>query len=166
MVVLGAIKNGNKTFGKIRKATNVHPEQLERILVNLEQRGLIHVSKKKGWLGTKIQITTTKSGDQTIEEQILKMEQNWSRLVHAYKAGDKRKLNRMMDDYRSFIPMMIFFGVIDMMMFSMMFSMMGAPMGDYVPADQMPADADMGDTGAGDAGDMGDAGGFDFDIGF
>ena len=53
--------------------------------------------------------------------------------------------------------MMMFFGIMDMMMFSAMFSMIGASAGDYVPADQMP------DAGAGDSGDAGD---LDFDIGF
>ena len=40
-----------------------------------------------------------------------------------------------MDDNRSFLPMMMFFGIMDMMMFSAMFSMIGASAGDYVPAD-------------------------------
>ena len=47
-----------------------------------------------------------------------------------------------------------------MISFGSMFSMIGASAGDnrsYVPADQMP------DAGAGDSGDAGD---FDFDIGF
>ena len=170
MVVLGAIKNGNKTFGKIRKAANVDSKSLDVILKSLDERGLINVRKKKGWLGTKVEISLTENGEREIEEQIRQMEQKWSRMVYAYKSGNKKKLNQMMDDHRSILPMMIFFGIIDMMMFSMMFSMMGASMGDYVPADQMPADADMGDAGgADDAGGMdgaGDAGGFDFDIGF
>ena len=62
--------------------------------------------------------------------------------------------------------MMMFFGVMDIMMFSMMFSMLGMSMGDYVPAESMPEDMDTGTDGAdAGAGDM-DGGGFDFDIGF
>ena len=57
--------------------------------------------------------------------------------------------------------MMMFFGVMDIMMFSMMFSMMGAAMTDYVPAESIPEGAD----GAMDDGGM-DDGGFDIDIGF
>ena len=66
--------------------------------------------------------------------------------------------------------MMMFFGIMDMMMFSMMFSMMGASMTDYVPAEDMPADMNGSDYGdSGDSGDSGggmDDGGFDVDIDF
>ena len=54
------------------------------------------------------------------------------------KRRDKKGLGRMMDDNRSFLPMMMFFGIMDIMMFSMMFSMMGAAMTDYVPAERHP----------------------------
>ena len=48
---------------------------------------------------------------------------------------------------------MMFFGIMDMMMFSMMFSMMGIGMSDYISQEN------MAETGM-------DDGGFDFDIGF
>ena len=79
-----------------------------------------------------------------------------------YKTGDKEKLKQEMDDNKSIIPSMMFFQVMDMMMFSMMFSMMAIPMSDYVSSENMPdtgENTDMGDGGA-------DDGGFDFDIGF
>jgi hypothetical protein len=70
--------------------------------------------------------------------------------------------------------MMMFFGIMDMMMFSMMFSMIGMTMHDYVPPDQVPPGADNQPSDVGDAGsDGGDAGGdsmgdggYDIDIGF
>ena len=75
-----------------------------------------------------------------------------------YKTGDKQKLKQYMDDNKSILPTMMFFGVMDMMMFSMMFGMMGMMMSDYVPQESIPegldGDADMNDNG------------FDFDIGF
>ncbi len=43
-----------------------------------------------------------------------------------------------MNDIKSFFPMMIFFGVMDMMMFSMMFDMIEIEMSDYVPSESMP----------------------------
>ena len=89
--------------------------------------------------------------------------QNGIKWLQFYKTGDKDKMKDMMDNNRSFLPMMMFFGVMDMMMFSMMFSMMGASMGDYVPAEDIPGGMD--DGGDMDGGGM-DDGGFDFDIGF
>ena len=70
-----------------------------------------------------------------------------------------------MDDNKSILPMMMFFGVMDMMMFSMMFSMMGMAMSDYVPAESMPSGMEGGDSMDGDGSDMGDCA-FDIDIGF
>ena len=78
-------------------------------------------------------------------------------MAAVYKTGDKENLKQCMDDNKSFLPMMMFFGVMDMMMFSMMFSMMGIGMGGYVPTESMPEGTDGG---------MDDDGGFDFDIGF
>jgi hypothetical protein len=68
-----------------------------------------------------------------------------------------------MDENKSMLPSMMFFGVMDMMMFGMMFGMMGSMMTDYVPQESIP-DGFGGDGMDGDA-DMSD-GGFDFDIGF
>ncbi len=62
---------------------------------------------------------------------------------------------------------MMFFGMMDMMMFSMMFSMMGIGMSDYISQENMDdagMRAGMDDAGMDDAGM--DDGGFDFDIGF
>ena len=42
-----------------------------------------------------------------------------------------------MEENKSFLPSMMFFGVMDMMMFSMMFSMMGVGMSDYVSQENM-----------------------------
>ena len=167
MIVLGAIRSGAKKFDKIKKVTNIDAEELNKILERLEERGLIGVKEKKGLFGKKIEMHTTEKGDKEVEQRIHELEENWNQMVALYKKGDKKKLTSFMDDNRSFLPMMMFFGIMDMMMFSMMFSMMGASMGDYVPADQMPADMDGGDYGDGDMGDGGmEDGGFDFDIGF
>ena len=80
-----------------------------------------------------------------------------------YESGDKQKLQQVMKDEKSFLPTMMFFGIIDVMMFSMMFSMMGMAMSSYIPAEDMSQIDDAGD-GLGDSGM--DDGGLDFDIGF
>ena len=163
VMVLGAIKSGAKKFDKIQKITKIDPKELNEILEKLEEKGMIKVEEKKGWLGKKIEIKTTEKGDNEVEQRIHELQENWQQMVQLYKSGDKEKLKDQMDGFRGFFPMMMFFGIMDMMMFSMMFSMMGASMTDYVPADQMPAD--MADGGDMDGGGM-DDGGMDFDIGF
>ena len=165
VIVLGAIKSGAKKFDKIQKITRIESKELNEILEKLEQKGMIKVEEKKGWLGKKIEIKTTEKGDNEVEQRIHELQENWQQMVQIYKSGDKEKLKDQMDGFRGFFPMMMFFGIMDMMMFSMMFSMMGASMTDYVPADQMPADmSDGGDTS--DGAGMDDGGFGDFDIGF
>ena len=165
LIVLGTIKNGIKKFEKIQKNTKVDPEELNSILEKLEERGLIIVEEKKGWLGKKIEIKITEKGSSEVDERVHELQEKWNQMSLLYKSGDKQKLKKYMDDNRSFLPMMMFFGVMDIMMFSMMFSMMGMAMSDYVPAESMPEGMD----GAGDMGSDGgfdDGGGFDFDVGF
>lgn len=168
MIVLGAIRHGISNFNRIQKMTNLSPEELNTILEDLESRGYIMLKEKKGWLGKKIEIHTTKQGASRVDDNIREMQAKWGQMQAVYKSGDKGKMKSFMDDNRSILPMMLFFGVVDMMMFSMMFSMIGMPMSSYVPAESMPEGGD--DMGGGaDGGDMGDGGGdggFDFDIGF
>ncbi len=163
LIVLGAIKNGIKNFDKIKKTTQIDAEELNAILEKLEERGLISVQEKKGWFGPKVELRTTEKGDREVDERVHEMQEKWNQMSLLYKTGDKQKLKQYMDDNKSFLPTMMFFGIMDMMMFSMMFSMMGMMMSDYVPQESIPdgLDGDGMDGGS----DMSD-GGFDFDIGF
>ena len=161
IIVLGAIKHGIKKFDKIQKMTQIESEELNSILEQLEKRGFIQTEEKKGWFGMKIEITATEKGSKEVDERVHELQAKWNQMSVLYKTGDKEKLKQEMDDNKSIIPSMMFFGVMDMMMFSMMFSMMAIPMSDYVSSENMP---DTGDAGM-DGTDTGD-GGFDFDIGF
>lgn len=169
VMVLGAIRQGKKSFDKILRVTQIDPAALEGILSRLEQKGLIIPVKKKSFFRAKVEILITDKGSQELDDQLYEARQKWGQMQEMYQKSDKKGLQGMMDSSRSFLPMMLFFGIIDIMMFSMMFSMMGAAMTDYVPAESMPDGfGDTGDTG--DAGDMSDPGvdhgfgdgGFDF----
>lgn len=161
LIVLGAIKHGVKKFDKIQKMTQIEPEELNSILEELEKRGFIQAKEKKGWFGMKVEITPTEKGTKEVDERVHELQTKWEQMSVLYKSGDKEKLKQEMENNKSFIPSMMFFGIMDMMMFSMMFSMMGMAMTDYVAPENMP---DTGDGGMDDAGM--DDGGFDFDIGF
>ncbi len=167
VIVLGAIKKGAKKFEKIQNAAQIDAEELDSILEKLEKRELITVEEKKSWLGKKIEIKITEKGSKEVEERIHELQGKWDQMSLLYKGGDKQKLKQYMDDNKSILPMMMFFGVMDMIMFSMMFSMMGMMMTDYVPAESIPSDAG-GDSSSDSGSDGGgsDGGGFDFDVGF
>jgi len=165
LIVLGAINNGSRQFNKISKVTKIKPEELNNILEKLENRGFITIHEKKGWLGKKIELNVTEKGNREIEERVHELEGKWVNMKNAYESGDKQKLQQIMKDEKSFLPTMMFFGVIDIMMFSMMFSMMGMAMSNYIPTEDM-SQFDNGATGDG-LGDSGmNDGGFDIDIGF
>ena len=166
VIVLGAIRSGAKKFDKIVRVTKIKPDELNKILEKLEGRGLIEVKEKKGFFGSKVELNTTEKGSREIDERIHELQEEWSQMVTLYKTGDKKKLKEYMDERRSFFPTMMYFGIIDMMMFSMMFSMMGIGMSDFFAGDPQGMEyANDGDIGNAADGDFGD-GGFDIDIGF
>ena len=166
VVVLGAIKHGITKFDKIQKMTQIEPKELNSILEHLENRGFIQTAEKKGWLGTKVEITVTDKGSKEVDQRVHELQDKWNQMSVLYKTGDKDKLKQEMDNNKSILPSMMFFGVMDMMMFSMMFSMMAIPMTDYLSSENIPDTADTGADGGEMDDDGADGGGFDFDIGF
>ena len=163
-VVLGVISRGISKFDKISRESNVSPEDLESILKKLENSGLIKVDEKKGWLGTKIEINPTENGYKEFERQLKILQEKWNQLENTYKSGNKQELEQKLKEDKSFLPSMMMFGIIDMMMFSMMFSMIGSTVGSFIPADDMGGtDNNVEDM---EGTDMGDDDGFDIDIGF
>jgi len=138
IIVLGAIRAGITKFDKIQKIRHIDPDKLNSILENLENRTLIRVEEKKGLLGMKIEIGVTEKGSKEIDEQVHKVKTMWSQMSTLYKTRDKENLKQYMDNNKSFFPMMIFFRVMDMALFSMMFSMIGMTISDYVPSESMP----------------------------
>ena len=168
VIVLGSIRRGKKKFSNIQNETRISPEELNTILEQLENKGFINVEEKKGWFGKKIELKITDKGSNELDKKIIEIQNKWKEMQSIYESGDKQKLQQKMEENKSFLPTMMFFGVMDMMMFSMMFSMMGIGMSNFVGSENMPAES-MDDGGMDDGGmdDGGmDDGGFDFDIGF
>ena len=163
-VVLGIISRGISKFDKISQESNVEPKNLELILQKLEDSELIRVDERKSWKGTKIEIKPTEKGYKEFERQLRVLQEKWVQLKNCYKSGNKQELEQKLKEDKSFLPSMMMFGIIDMMMFSMMFSMIGSSIGSFIPVNDMGRiDDSVGDMGGSD---MGDDGGFDIDIGF
>jgi|TARA_B110001454_G_scaffold4995_1_gene4639 DNA-binding PadR family transcriptional regulator len=154
IVVLGMVSRSISKFGKISQETKIEPKELELILQKLEKSGLIRVDEKKGWLSTKIDIRPTEEGYREFERQLKILQEKWDQLENTYKSGNKQELEQKLKEDKSFLPSMMMFGIIDMMMFSMMFSVIGTSMGSFIPAGDM------------ENSDFGDDGRFDMDIGF
>jgi DNA-binding HxlR family transcriptional regulator len=158
VIVLGSIRRGKKKFSNIQNETKISPEELNSILEELENRKFIRVEESKGWFGKKIELKITEDGSNELGRKIIEIQDKWKEMQLIYESGDKQKLQQKMEENKSFLPTMMFFGVMDMMMFSMMFSMMGIGMSDYISQENMPNE-DLGDENMGDEG-------YDFDIGF
>jgi len=156
IIVLGSIQAGIDKFDKIQKMTQIEPKELNLILEQLEKNEFIHVKEKNGLLGKKIEIKVTEKGSNEVDKQVHELQTKWNQMSTIYKTKDKEKLKQIMDDNKSALPIMIFFGVMDMMMFSMMFSMIGITMSNYVPPENIPEGVDGGIN----------KGEFDMDVGF
>jgi DNA-binding HxlR family transcriptional regulator len=138
IIALGAIQAGIKKFDKIQKMTQIEPEELNSILEQLEKSMFIRVAEKNGLLGKKIEIIITKKGAIEVDNQIHELQTKWNQMSVLYKTQDKEELKQYIDDNKSFFPMMIFFGVMNIGMFSMMFGMIGMKMSNYVSTENMP----------------------------
>ena len=138
IIVLGTIKAGIKKFEEIQKIRHVDPKEVDSILEQLENKGFARVEEKKGFLGIKIEIEITDKGSKEIDKQVHELQTKWNQMSTLYKTEDKENLKQFMDENKSLFPMMIFFGIIDVMMFSSIFDMIGIAMSDYVPAESMP----------------------------
>jgi len=138
IIVLGAIKAGIKKFEKIQKIRHIDSKEADSILEQLENKGFVKVEEKKGFLGIKIEIGITDKGYKEIEKQVNELQTKWNQMSTLYKTEDKENLKQFMDENKSFYPMMIFFGIMDLMIFSSIFEMIGISMSDYVPAESMP----------------------------
>ena len=63
-LVLGELNRGAKTFENIQKNTGFTNEELDAILQNLEEKGMLNVQQKQGLLGAKIELQLTDKGFQ------------------------------------------------------------------------------------------------------
>ena len=138
IIVLGTIKAGIKKFEEIQKIRHVDPKEVDSILEQLENKGFARVEEKKGFLGIKIEIEITDKGSKEIDKQVHELQTKWNQMSTLYKTEDKENLKQFMDENKSLFPMMVFFGIIDVMMFSTIFDMISMEMSDYVPAESMP----------------------------
>ena len=159
-IVLGSIKSGIKSFNKISKIAKVPPKELEEILDKLDSRKLIMIDEKKGFFGKKIEINITEKGEKDLDNQIYELKGKWNQMTQLYKSGEKQKLQEYMDENKISFNQMIFFGILDVMMFSMMFSMIGMTMPSFV------SPQDVSQNIGSEAGTDSAEDGFDFDIGF
>lgn len=162
VMVLEAILRGENEESKIAKSTRLSLYEVTTIVERLIMRGLVERKEKKGLLGTKLKLNVTEKGSNELKARRYELEEKWQKLVVLAKQGDKKQFEEMVENNRSWIPAMIFLGIIDMMLWMSMLSMMGMAMHSGMP--ETSADAGQSDMGEGgyDTGDFGDLGDISF----
>ena len=169
-MVLDAISRGMKKVDSIAKVTKLSKDEVELIVNDLQTQKLIIKQTKKGFFGNKkIEVYTTDTGFKILESKKQELVNKSKYLQQLYETGNRGQMQSYMDDNRMWMPMMLFSGLINAVMFTSMMSFMGMSMN---PAENVQSEAqasESGGSGAEDSGaasDTGDTGDYsDMDVG-
>jgi hypothetical protein len=126
-MVLDAISRGINSLDKIVVSTKLQKDLVELILNDLLTQRLIVKSEKKGlFFGRKkTQMGITETGIKLLNAKKQELEQKRLEMQQSYDNGDGTRLQSYMNDNRTWIPLMLFSGIMDMMFFTSMMSFMG-----------------------------------------
>src|SRR5215204_2947696 len=179
-IVLDAIARGIKSVDKISKATRLPQEEVELIVNDLSlQRLTVREKKRRFFGGSKLEVKVTETGVRMLNSKKHELQQQAEQLKQWNKNGNTAQLQSYMNsgNNRSWVPFMLFSGIMDILFFTSMMSFMGMalnPMENQMASDSGGAEADTAadssgaeadssgaeaDTGGGDFGGF-DGGGF------
>ena len=169
-MVLDAISRGTKKIEDIAKVTKLSKDEVELIINDLQTQKLVIKQTKKGFFGNKkIEVYVADTGFKILESKKQELVNKSKYLQQLYETGNRGQMQSYMDDNRMWMPMMLFSGLINAVMFTSMMSFMGMSMN---PAENVQSEAqaaESGGSGADDseaASDTGDTGDYsDMDVG-
>jgi hypothetical protein len=154
-MVLDAISRGMKKIDAIAKVTKLSKDEVELIVNDLKNQKLINMVTKKGFFGNKkTEFHTSETGTRVLESKKQELVKKSKYLQQLYETGNRGQMQSMMDDNRSWMPMMLFSGIMSMVMFGSMMSFMGMAMN---PAESAQSDAQANESGGSGAEDTGAA---------
>ena len=154
-MVLDAISRGMKKADSIAKVTKLSKDEVELILNDLRNQKLINAVIKKGFFGNKkTEYQIAETGMKLLDSKKQELSQKSQRLQQLYETGNRGQMQSYMDDNRMWMPMMLFSGLINAVMFTSMMSFMGMAMN---PAENVQSEAQAAESGASGADDTGAA---------
>jgi hypothetical protein len=166
-MVLDAIARGMKKVDSISNVTKLSKDEVKLIVNDLRTQKLITATEKRGFFGNKkIEVQITDTGFKILESKKEELSSKAQRLQQLYQTGDRGQMQNMMDDNRSWMPMMLFSGIMSMVMFGSMMAFMGMAMNPAESAQTEGQVDESGGSGAEDSGtdtgasDTGDTGSF------
>jgi hypothetical protein len=161
-MVLDAISRGMKKIDVIAKVTKLSKDEVELIVNDLKNQKLINMVTKKGFFGNKkTEFHTSETGTRVLDSKKQELVKKSKYLQQLYETGNKAQMQSYMNDNRSWMPMMLFSGLINMVMFGSMMSFMGMSMNPAESAQSEAQANDSGGSGAEDAGASSDTGASD-----
>jgi len=154
-MVLDAISRGMKKVDSIAKVTKLSKDEVELIVNDLRNQKLINAVVKKGFFGNKkTEYQIAETGMKLLDSKKQELSQKSQRLQQLYETGNKGQMQSYMDDNRMWMPMMLFSGLINAVMFTSMMSFMGMSMN---PAENVQSEAQAADSAGSGADDSGSA---------
>ncbi|WP_458747054.1 MarR family transcriptional regulator [Candidatus Nitrosocosmicus sp. T] len=161
-MVLDAISRGMKKIDSIAKVTKLSKDEVELIVNDLKNQKLITMVVKKGFFGNKkTEFHTSETGARVLDSKKQELVKKSKYLQQLYETGNKGQMQSMMDDNRSWMPMMLFSGIMSMVMFGSMMAFMGMAMNPAESAQTEGQVDESGGSGAEDTGAASDTGASD-----
>jgi hypothetical protein len=176
-MVLDAIGRGMKTADKISTVTKLDKTEVELILNDLAVQRLVNRIEKKGFLRSKIEFTINETGNDLLNSKKREFEQKTKDIKQAYGNGNTAQFQSFIGTDRSWIPFLLFSGLLDVLFFASAMSFLGLAMspqessmaGDTGEATDSASDSDTAagqeESGAADSSSSGsgdfEGGGFD-----
>ena len=166
-MILDALARGIKDFNKISKITKITIEEVELITNDLISQRLAIKKEKRGFFGNKkVELSITDMSIKLLKTKKEELEEKWRKAQGIYNngKGNKAQLQTFMEDNRSWMPLMLFMGITDILFFMTMMSFVGMALN---PMEQsMTGETGVGGSGEEtssdmDSADTGDFGGFD-----
>lgn len=147
-MVLDAITKGVSSIDKIGKAIKLSKDEVELIVNDLLSQRLIVKVEKKGFvfLKKKINLGVTEIGIKLLNAKKQELEEKRQQMQQSYENGNGTQLQGYMDANRSWIPLMLFSGIMDILFFTSMMSFMGLGM-NPVESALVSSDSTVQDTG-------------------
>jgi len=153
-IVLDAISRGMSSVDKISKVSKLSKTEIELVVNDLVVQRLITSNEKRGFLGRKkIELKITDTGMNLLGNKKEELKDKVQEMQQYYDNGNRTQLESMMDSNRSWMPMMLFSGLMNVLFFTSMMSFMGMAMNPMESSHAGGSEGGNADTGSAAAGE-------------
>ena len=172
-LVLDAISKGAKDIDNLVKTTRLPREEVDLIVNDLSSQRLIikEERKRRFFGGKKLEVKVTETGVRVLNSKKQELQEQTKQLREWHNNGNTTQLQTFMDSNRTWMPFMLFSGIMDILFFTSMMSMMGMalnPMESQMAVESGEGGAAETDNGGAESGggeDSSQTGGADYDTG-